>query len=507
MSARAALSQLCIVFVLLSGCAKRPSQQRAPLLCYVGGTMRPVMEHLAEVYESKTGQPIEIDYAGSGECLIKIDTTRRGDIYVCHDPFLGLLKKKGLCRQGWTVAGVKPMIAVAKGNPKNITSLKDLARPGIRLVLTHPVYSTAGHIVKVMFAKAKLGDGIEKNVVTRTKGGGSAANAVGLGHGDAAIVWNAVIHLRKDKLDMVDIEDRFRPQPGVDAVTTATFGPIDMSFVAVTLATLKCSKQPEAASAFAEFVASDANRSVFEDYGFLPRPQRSEARSLTLYCGAGIRPAVSEMIEAFSAETGTEVEADYSGSGILLSRLKLRQTGDLYMPGDVNYVELAEKEDLIDSKYMACYFVPVIIVPKGNPKGIAGLKDLTRPGVRLALGSPEACAIGRKCVKIFKKNEIKYDDVQKNVVFSSLTVNELGVQIKAGQVDAAIVWDAMAAYFSECSDTVVIPPEQNIVSKVAISILRFSKRKALARQFVDFVTGDRGRAIFKGQHYTTALPE
>ena len=36
--------------------------------------------------------------------LIKIEQTGQGDLYVCHDPFLGGLMKKGLGRRGWTLA-------------------------------------------------------------------------------------------------------------------------------------------------------------------------------------------------------------------------------------------------------------------------------------------------------------------------------------------------------------------------------------------------------------------
>ena len=502
----------CVGLVLVSGCAKTESPPAGELLCYVGGTMRPVMEELARVYEDETGQKVKIDYSDSGQLLIKIETTGRGDLYVCHDPFLESLMKKGLGREGWTLASLTPMIAVPKGNPKNIRGLKDLARPGIKLGLTHEMYSTVGHINPVMFDKAGLRKQIEGNVTTRTRSGGAVANAVGLGHLDAAIVWNAVIHARRDKLDAVDIAPAHRPDPKVDAVTTATFGRIDMSYIRVTMATLKCSKQPEPAEAFAAFVRSPRNRPVFAKYGFSPlraadREQAPAQGTLTLYCGAGIRPPVAEVVEAFTADTGVTVRCDYAGSGVLLTRLRARPQGDLYMPGDVHYVDLAAKHNLVRSKHGVCYFVPVILVRKGNPKNIRTLKDLTRAGVRLGLGRPEACAIGRLVEKIFDKNRIDRDAVQKNLVFSSLTVNELGLQVKAGKLDATIVWDAVAAYYPDAAEPVAIPASQNIISRVAIGVLRSAKDTDLAERFVAFLTGPRARAIFRKHHYTIDPPK
>jgi len=262
---------VCAVVILLAGTAmgcRRARTQKKPLLCYVGGTMRLAMEDLAGQYQKKTGKPVDIDYAGSGELLVRIQTTNVGDLYVCHDPFLGRLMAKGLGTQGWVVAYVTPMIAVQKGNPKSIKGLKDLVREDVRLGLTDPTYSTTGWICKTMFKKAGIADAIEAKDVRRTRGGGQTANNVKLGHLDAGIVWDAVIHSRRDALEAVDIEAEYRPQPKVDAITTATFGVVDMSAIQVTMATLKCSRQASDAAAFAEFVASPEARQTWIDYGF-----------------------------------------------------------------------------------------------------------------------------------------------------------------------------------------------------------------------------------------------
>ena len=498
-----------------AGCS-RPSQPDTALRCYVGGTMRPVMEAFAAKHEEQTGQKVEIDHAGSGELLIRIQQTQIGDLYVCHDPFLGRLMHKRLGVKGWVVGYIKPMIAVQKGNPKNIEGLKDLLRGDVRLGLTDPTYSTTGWIYKIVFKKAGIAEQIANKDMPRTRGGGQTANNVKLGHLDAGIVWDAVIHARRDGLDAVDIEPEYRPQPEVDAVTTATFGTVDMSAIRVTVATLKCSKKLAAATKFAEFCTSPEARQTWVDFGFSAPPGKvgpvesaqkpAAGKRILLHCGAGIRPAVSKIIDAFTAQTGIEVDANYAGSGQLIASIRESRLGDLYMPGDIGYIEEAKKFGLAEEPHIGCYFVPVILVQKGNPKGIRSLADLARPGVKVALGNPKTCAIGCKCVMIFKKNGIDVEAVQRNVVFSSATVNELGVQIKTGHSDAAIVWDAMAAYFRDSADAVAIPTDQNIISTVAVSVLKCAKSPAEAQQFAEFVAGPRGKAIFQANHYTVETP-
>ncbi len=232
----------------------------------------------------------------------------------------------------------------------------------------------------------------------------------------------------------------------------------------------------------------------------------AERPRLLLYAGAGVRPPVAELAELFGEERGVVVECDYAGAEVLLSRIKLTRRGDLYMPGDVHYVEQAKEEGLIDSSRTACYFVPVILVRKGNPQGVETLADMLRPGLKLGLGNPEACAIGRKTDAIFEKNGISLSDVERNVVFRALTVNELGIHITAGKIDAAVVWDAVAHYYADRAEVVPIPAEGNVISTVPVAVLSFSEQKDLAREFVELVTSERGVEVFLKHGYTTQLP-
>jgi len=234
-----------------------------------------------------------------------------------------------------------------------------------------------------------------------------------------------------------------------------------------------------------------------------PQQSGSGSTELLLYCGAGIRPPVEEMTKAFEREHGIKIRTDYAGSEVLLSRLKLARKGDLYMPGDKHYVEQADREGMILSQRSVCYFVPTILVQDGNPKNIRSLEDLTAEGVKVGLGDAEACAIGRKTKQIFKKNDIAWDKIEKNLAFQSMTVNELGMQIQADSLDAVIVWDAIAGYYSKHGTQVPIPPVKNIISTIDIGVLSFTENRAPAEKFVQFVASDAGQAIFAEHNYRT----
>jgi molybdate transport system substrate-binding protein len=238
-----------------------------------------------------------------------------------------------------------------------------------------------------------------------------------------------------------------------------------------------------------------------------PEESDSEAKKLLLYCAAGIRPAVKQIVETFGHEHGVKIVTNYAGSEVLLSTIKLARQGDLYMPGDKYYVEQARQEGMILSQRSVCYWVPTILVQKGNPKNITGLEDLLQRGLKLGLGDANVCAIGRTTKQLFTKNNIAWDEVEKNLKFQSLTVNELGMQIQAKSLDAVIVWDAMARYYSDYGDQVPIAREKNVLSTVDVGVLKFTKHRKLAEKFVDFLVSEQGQGIFEKHNYRTTPPQ
>ena len=232
------------------------------------------------------------------------------------------------------------------------------------------------------------------------------------------------------------------------------------------------------------------------------------APRLTLYCGAGIRDAAEPLIAAFREKTGIAVSPTYAGSGRLLGQLSAARKGDLYMPGAELYVDIAVEKGLADAatKRIVMYFVPVILVRKGNPKGIRSVEDLKRKGLRVILGDDRMCAIGKKTLKVLEKNGVAWDDIKGNVVTRTGTVEDLGTAIQMRSADAAIVWDATARHFAESGTAVPIAPEKNSISAVPIAALSFSGAPAEARKFIEFVTSDEGRRVVRESGYTLSLP-
>jgi len=244
----------------------------AKLLVHVGGTMRPAMEEICKLFEKENGIKAELNFNDSGALMTVIETTGKGDICVVHDPFAPAMEKKGLVDHTYTVASLTPVIVVKKGNPKKIQNVKDLTRDDVKVGLTDALYSTAGHIVPLIFKKAGIAAAMDKKEkeIVRARSGGEMANAVKIGTVDAAIVWDAVAFARKDDLDTILMDAAILPVAKVDAVTSATYGPIEMACIRVTLMTLKKSGNLDAARKLADLAMSERGQAIFAKQGFSP---------------------------------------------------------------------------------------------------------------------------------------------------------------------------------------------------------------------------------------------
>jgi len=81
------------------------------------------------------------------------------------------------------------------------------------------------------------------------------------------------------------------------------------------------------------------------------------------------------------------------------------------------------------------------------------------------------------------------------------------MQIQADSLDAVIVWDAIAKYYSAHGTEVPIPVNKNVISTVDIGVLKFTQSRELAEKFVEFVASEQGRNIFKKHNYTVDHPK
>lgn len=224
--------------------------------------------------------------------------------------------------------------------------------------------------------------------------------------------------------------------------------------------------------------------------------KRSEKEELLLFVGAGMKKPMDELKEMYERERSVKINIVYGGSGSILSQIETTKRGDIFMPGSMYHYKVAEDKGLVEKGIEFLYHIPVIIVKKNNPKGINNLFDLSKKGIKLALGDEEAVAIGPVTKEILEKAGI-YKKVEKNVVVREGTVSKLVLDVNSEFVDASIVWRSSAIQFGEDLKIIPIENKYNVIKTIPIGVVKFTKNYKLSRNFVSFITSYKGKSIFE----------
>ncbi|HVS34870.1 MAG TPA: molybdate ABC transporter substrate-binding protein [Gemmataceae bacterium] len=251
--------------------------------------------------------------------------------------------------------------------------------------------------------------------------------------------------------------------------------------------------------AWLAFLASIAVLAVLVGWliwdGWKRRSIDPDRRPLVVYCAAGIRKPVEEAAREYQQNYGVEIQLQFGGSQILLAGVEAAKRGDLYLPGDDSYLQTARAKGLVQEILPLARMMPVVIVPKGNPKKLYSLNDLTRNGVRLVIADPHAAAAGKLTVEALKKAG-RWDAVEKNVVVTKPTVNDAANDVVIGAADAGFVWDATAKQLADV-ETISLAELADIHAHVAVGVLSCTDKPTAALRFARYLAAsDRGLPMF-----------
>jgi molybdate transport system substrate-binding protein len=220
---------------------------------------------------------------------------------------------------------------------------------------------------------------------------------------------------------------------------------------------------------------------------------------LVILCGSSFVPPTDQLCSEFKARTGIETVRTVGGSEDLLPHVKAKIKGDIFITHDP-YLDYTSEADALEDDVQVGFVAPVLVVQKGNPKGIKSIEDLTREGLKVALTDPQYSTAGEMVFALLKKKGIK-DAVLKNVE-NRLTKghSNIGTFLKTQAVDAGIMWNGVAHTFADSLDVVKTPYEYEEEIRVHIMGLSYTKHPEELQQFMEFVR-KRGPEVFTEHGY------
>ncbi|HSO71187.1 MAG TPA: substrate-binding domain-containing protein [Thermodesulfobacteriota bacterium] len=229
-------------------------------------------------------------------------------------------------------------------------------------------------------------------------------------------------------------------------------------------------------------------------------PVDQTAVALKAYGPGGPAPAMRESAKVFGAKKGIQVEIN-AGPTPTWKERALKDADLIFSGSEYMMTDFLQKDlpGLIDaSTIRSLYLRPsAILVRPGNPKGIQGIRDLARPGLRI-LVVQGAGQVGLWEDVAGRTGKVKLvEDVRRNIGFFAPNSAEAKKLWSSDPgYDAWLIWTIWQKENPAAADLIPTEPEQTIYRSCGLAITNRSERKALAKEFADFLQSAAGREIF-----------
>jgi molybdate transport system substrate-binding protein len=200
-------------------------------------------------HQANPGVGVDFNYAGTPTLVTQIEQGAPADVFASADTTnMDKLTADGFAAGTSKVFARNQLeIVVAPGNPKGITGLADLARPGVIYISEAPAVPAGKYSLQALVsAGVKVTPKSLETSVT------AVMSKIELGEADAGIVYTTDVKAAGSKVQGVEI-------PAANNVI-ATYPVV----------TVKGTKSPDIANAFINYVLSSTGQTTLETFGFLP---------------------------------------------------------------------------------------------------------------------------------------------------------------------------------------------------------------------------------------------
>jgi molybdate transport system substrate-binding protein len=181
----------------------------------------------------------------------------------------------------------------------------------------------------------------------------------------------------------------------------------------------------------------------------------------------------------------------FGGTDQLAAQIQQGAPADVFAGASTKYGDQLAGANQIEPYAIFCTNQLVLITPASNPASITSLKDLTKKGVKLVIGS-ETVPVGSYTRTVLANLDATYGagystKVLANVVSNEDAVSSIVTKVVSGEADAGFVYitDSLAA--GSQVNTITLPADAQAIASYPIAVVSASEHQTPAKQFADFV--------------------
>ncbi|MBO9619521.1 MAG: substrate-binding domain-containing protein [Niabella sp.] len=201
------------------------------------------------------------------------------------------------------------------------------------------------------------------------------------------------------------------------------------------------------------------------------------------------------------------------GGSLTVGNMRITLKPDIYTAGKTRIDQMTEA---FSDTMAYAYNKLAIMVQKGNPKRVAGLKDLARSDIRVAMPNPEFEGIGKRIEAAYVKaggaalqNAIMKEKVSRGTtLLTQIHHRQTPLWILNEKCNAGPVWYSEAYYQQLIGHPIAlipIPDKENITATYMAGILKNAPHQQAAKDFISFLKTDAAKAVYRKYGFT--VPE
>lgn len=230
----------------------------------------------------------------------------------------------------------------------------------------------------------------------------------------------------------------------------------------------------------------------------------NEETTITIAAAASLKNCMDDKLIPMFYEKypNIKVQATYDSSGKLKSQIEEGAEIDVFMSASTKQMNELNSKGLVEENSIVELLENkvVLIVPKGNTKGIKSFEDVLKSD-KIAIGDPASVPAGQYAKELFENLKV-WDDVSKKTSLGT-NVTEVLNWVAEGSADSGVVYSTDAA--SNNKVEIVLDAPEGSVSKVIypVGIIKASKNKTESKKFIDFLQSDEAMKVFENYGFSS----
>ncbi|MFI5304713.1 MAG: molybdate ABC transporter substrate-binding protein [Nitrospiria bacterium] len=233
-------------------------------------------------------------------------------------------------------------------------------------------------------------------------------------------------------------------------------------------------------------------------------PCEALAGELIVSAAASLSDALGEIGKTFKSKHPMDrLFFNWGASGILMRQIEQGAPADVFISASPNEMnELESKNLLVNSTRRDLLKNEVVlIIPAGSGRSFKSFRDLNDPSIqRIAIGDPEFVPCGRYTRQIMVNLGL-WESLKPRLIFGA-DVRQVLEYVSRDEVDAGVVFATDAEVKLGKVKVAAMAPENTHEPVVyPAAVIKGTKNAELAGEWMDFMAGPEGTALFKKYHF------